>query len=301
VPHQIPKQIATAPFEGKNVGLKVHVYSICWNERRMIEYFLRHYEAFAERIVVYDDDSNDGTTDILKAHSKVEVRRFVRSHPDSLELSKIAVFNRCWMESRGLADYVFIVDCDEHVHHPALTDYLSEQKQGGVTLVPTLGFQMVSDEFPGRNEHLATTRTQGCPALIYSKPSVFDPNAFDTISFAVGSHRIKPAPISHVSIPARDELMLLHYKFLGVDYVTERYFQLLSRRGSIDRRNGWDVHFTLMPDQFRRQLDGYKTRLVDIAAAGFSAHAAHNVPLWRTSSLSQQADIGPHHAAAHWM
>src|ERR1700722_20355846 len=76
-------------------GLRIHVYSICWNERRMIEYFLRHYETFAERIVIYDDDSDDGTKEILLAHNKVEVRRFVRSDHNSLELSRTAIFDHC--------------------------------------------------------------------------------------------------------------------------------------------------------------------------------------------------------------
>lgn len=266
----------------------------------MIEYFLRHYEAFAQRIVIYDDDSNDGTRDILAAHSKVEVRRFARSDPNSLELSKVAVFDRCWMESRGLADYVVIVDCDEHVFHPTLTNYLSEQKRAGVTFVPTLGFQMISDQFPGRDEHLAATCTKGCPSIKYSKPIVFDPNAFDTISFGVGSHDMKPTPMSRVFLPERDEVMLLHYKFLGVDYITERYFQLTSRRRPVDRRNKWDSHFTLMPDQLRRQFYSYKERVVDVAAKGFSPRAAHDVPLWRTSRFGERGEVGPYSAAA-WM
>jgi len=58
--------------------MRVHVYTICWNESRVIDYFLRHYEPIAERIVVYDEDSTDDTREILTAHRNVELRRFVR-------------------------------------------------------------------------------------------------------------------------------------------------------------------------------------------------------------------------------
>ena len=34
--------------------MRVRVYTICWNERRVIDCFLRHYEAIAEHIVFYD-------------------------------------------------------------------------------------------------------------------------------------------------------------------------------------------------------------------------------------------------------
>ena len=36
--------------------MRVRVYTICWNESRVIDCFLRHYEAIAEHIVFYDED-----------------------------------------------------------------------------------------------------------------------------------------------------------------------------------------------------------------------------------------------------
>ena len=169
--------------------MRVYVYTICWNESRVIDYFLRHYELIAARIVVYDEDSTDGTREILTTHRKVELRRFVRSNPDTLELSKIAVQNHCWKEARGLADWVIIVDCDEHVFHPRLTAYLAEQKHAGVTFVPTLGFQMITAQFPEKGEHLATTRTMGVPERNYSKPCVFDPTAIVETNFGGGDRK----------------------------------------------------------------------------------------------------------------
>jgi glycosyltransferase involved in cell wall biosynthesis len=41
--------------------MRVRVYTICWNESRVIDRFLRHYEAIAEHIVFCDEDSTDGT------------------------------------------------------------------------------------------------------------------------------------------------------------------------------------------------------------------------------------------------
>ena len=41
--------------------MRVRVYTICWNESRVIDCFLRHYEAIAEHIVFYDEDFTDGT------------------------------------------------------------------------------------------------------------------------------------------------------------------------------------------------------------------------------------------------
>ncbi len=39
----------------------VHLYAISWNEGAMIDFFLRHYESIADRFIVFDDSSSDGT------------------------------------------------------------------------------------------------------------------------------------------------------------------------------------------------------------------------------------------------
>src|SRR5205085_5749385 len=138
---------------------------------------------------------------------------FVRSDPRSLELSKQDLLNRCWQESRGKADWVMLADIDEHVYHPDLVAYLSQQKANGVTIVPALGFQMVTETFPCADEHLASARTLGAPLWPYSKPIVFCPNSLQEIGLSAGSHEDRP--VGGLRLPPRDELMLLHYEFLG--------------------------------------------------------------------------------------
>ena len=113
--------------------MHVHVYAVCWNESRVVGFFLRHYEEFADRIVVYDEGSDDGTRDILQTHPKIELRQFIRTVPDSLELSKKAVHDHCWKEARGSADWVILVDIDEHVYHPNLDAHLVAQSKERVS------------------------------------------------------------------------------------------------------------------------------------------------------------------------
>jgi hypothetical protein len=272
-----------APSRAESSSMGIHVYACSWNEIRAIDFFLRHYESFAERIVVYDEDSDDGTRDILAAHKNVDVRRFVRANPSSLELSKLAIQNECWKEARKSADWVIIVDIDEHVFHPRLMDYLAKQKRRGVTFVPTLGFQMITEQFPEKEEHLASTRTMGCPNPNHSKPCVFDPAAIAEVNFGVGLHQA--SPVGRLKLPAQDEVMLLHYKYLGLDYVVQRYGDLVPRRGAVDLENRWDFHFDKSPEQWRQLLSRYQKNLMDIASPGFSPSAVHGPPSWRTSWL----------------
>lgn len=259
--------------------MRIHVFSVCWNEAKMAGFFLRHYGAFAERIVVYDEDSTDGSPSLLRSAPNVTLKRFVRTQPDSFDLSKKALYDACWKESRGTADWVMIVDMDEHVHHPRLVAQLAEYKRAGVTFVPALGFQMFTDEFPGKGERLSETRTRGAPDRWYSKPIVFDPDAVDELNLAIGGHSAQPT--GRIVLPAEDELMLLHYKFLSLEYVAARNGILQGRRGLKDVENKWGKHYANTPEQIGREFQKKEAALVDIAAPGFRPGATHDVPRWR--------------------
>jgi hypothetical protein len=54
-----------------------------------------------------------------------------------------------------------VTDVDEHLYHPCLIPYLEDCKQRGVTYIPSLGIEIVTDSFPEPHEHLARTRTRG--------------------------------------------------------------------------------------------------------------------------------------------
>ena len=57
----------------------IHLYTNSWNEMRMLGFFFRHYDPFVDRYVFFDDNSDDGTLDVLRAHPRVVIRRFERS------------------------------------------------------------------------------------------------------------------------------------------------------------------------------------------------------------------------------
>ena len=127
--------------------MRLHIYTVCWNEQELLPYYLRHYSQFAERIVVYDNQSTDATADIVRACSKAEHRIYdtggVFDDPEILRIK-----NTAYKESRGQADFVVVGDVDEILYHPQMADLLQKYKREGVTLPKTRGIDMVSWRFP---------------------------------------------------------------------------------------------------------------------------------------------------------
>ena len=93
----------------------IHLYTVCWDEADMLGFFFRHYDPWVDRYVIYDDGSQDGSLDILRAHPKVELRRFERVDAESFVLSHTRMQEHSWKESRGRADWVVITAIDEHL------------------------------------------------------------------------------------------------------------------------------------------------------------------------------------------
>lgn len=249
--------------------MRVHLYTLCWNEVDILPFFFRHYDDWVDRYVVHDDGSTDGSLEVLRAHPKVEIRSFDRVHPDSFVLSHQEFHNEVWKESRGAADWVVITALDEHLqaNGSANRNYLAECARQGVTAIPAIGFQMISEDFPAPFERLAASRTLGAPWKQMNKLSIFHPDAVLATRYAAGRHSAKP--IGDVRWPARDEMMLLHYKYMGFERTLQRHREEAVGLGATDRTNRWGHRYHWSAEQLRADWDSFRACAVDIGQAGF--------------------------------
>jgi Glycosyl transferase family 2 len=251
----------------------------------MLPFFFRHYDKIVSRYVIFDDSSCDGSLELLRRHPKVEVRPFARSDPESFVLSELSLSNECWKLSRGCADWVIVVDIDEHVFHPDLPSLLRRYQDDGVTIVPALGYQMISEEFPPPDALLSGTYTWGAPCDTYSKLTFFNPDSVTEVNYAPGRHGAHAT--GHVIAPAYEELLLLHYKFLGFERTLTRHRMLRSGLRSKDIGSGWGVQYGWSKKELREAWDGFARSVIDIRAAD----AVRNYPILRLRDPFRQQHI----------
>ena len=208
--------------------MRIVVYTFAWNEALLVPYFLRHYLPWVDRIVVYDNQSTDGTPELLSVYSpRVEVRPFESdSYPEPEPLGSLRA--SCWEDSRGQEDWAVVVDFDEFLYHPlGVTNYLARAYAEGHTVIRTFGWQMIADRFPDPHVSLVNAVRSGVPHHWYNKPIVFRPEQFQSVAWKPGCHEI--LAVGNLRLLRSASLSLLHYRQLGFDYVQQRKRQYRSR------------------------------------------------------------------------
>ena len=245
--------------------MKVHLYALSWNEELIIPFFLRHYEPLVDRMVIYDDGSNDCSLELLAASPKVELRRFT-GMGDSFVLSALAQYNHFWKESRGQSDWVIVCNLDEHFYHPRFRDYLEQCRRDQITIIKAKGYQMVSRKMPPPDAVLAEVIRSGVPWDRLDKTAIFNPDAIEEIHFGPGRHRCQPKGI--VIYPPEIEVKMLHYKYLGMDYLIERSAELGTRMKAADRRLHYGHQYHRSQDAIRQEFQEMLHRATSVVAEG---------------------------------
>lgn len=208
--------------------MKITCFTVVWNEEFLLPYFLRHYD-FCDKIVVYDNQSDDGTKEILQANSKVEHLLYdTNGQQDNRTMAKIK--NNCWKGTE--ADYVIVVDVDEFVipDWDLLKKHLSEK-----VAFQLLGFDMIGAR-DGKKPLEDINRALQLP--FFSKLSVFNPS-IDEINYVCGAHHAEP------TCPITLGMELHHYSLLGREYLVKRWQRYASRMSDTDIRRNYGGHYRI--------------------------------------------------------
>ena len=228
----------------------IHLYCLCWNEARMLPFFFLHYDPLVTRYFVFDNGSTDGSRALLASHPRVTLGDF-QTREGSLINEARAFYDTVWHPSRGTADWILIVNIDEHLHHPAGLDYFQRCIVDGITAIVTTGFEMVSERFPAPGQRLSASITMGIRSAALDKLCAFRPDSISRLRFGAGRHKARPK--GSVVYPHQPELQLLHYKHLSASYVVDRYAELSARISASERERGWAAHYFKPPDELRAQ------------------------------------------------
>lgn len=218
----------------------VHVYAVCWNEGKIIPFFLQHYNEFVDHYYIYDNYSDDETGYLLSKYSNITVIKYDTGGTFN-DIKHQQIKNTTWKQSRGKADWVIVIDMDELLYTPQMTQFLIQNSS--YTLFKPDGYNMVAASFPDYDRKIIESVNKGVKNEFYSKSVLFNPYRIVEINYEPGAHEDYPEGI--VSVARDNNLKLLHYKNLGIDYVLNR-IKLYKRRASKENEeNNLNTHYNI--------------------------------------------------------
>ncbi len=203
--------------------MRVWLYAIVRDEAPIMPYFLRHYTPWVDKLIFYDGGSIDGTRGMIKACGKAELRDWPGS--DGIVDDEFMDFaNEKWKEARGHADWVVWVDADEFLYHPNMTGLLQSYLDEGVTLPRITGYTMASKAFPVTTGQIYDEVKTGFPDPAWGKSAIFRQD----IAWTVGRHSVDCSKFTPV-FSRHADILLLHYRALGPDYIRHRHLRNWAR------------------------------------------------------------------------
>lgn len=190
--------------------MTIWVFTICKDEAALIKYFLRHYSTFADRIIVFDEQSTDGTREALAACPLVELREWQGRGLD--DEAFVRAINTVYLEARGKADWVMWPDIDELLYAPDVRAVLAEATED---MVLARGYALISaNGIPTGDGQLYEIVRTGFRQPNYDKAICWRPER--EIRHTIGRHSYPGQwPRCNGTVGVRARLKLLHAHHAG--------------------------------------------------------------------------------------
>lgn len=222
------------------------MYFINWNDSFYLPFIKKHYGRFCQKIVMYDNYSDDDSVEIAKSLG-IEVRFF--GIPGELnDMHYLNVKNHCWKEERGASDYVIVCDADEFLFFGSLARSCPK----------VIGYNMISDSLPVDDISEITT---GYRDIDFDKQMIFDPNKIDEINYWAGCHK----NVKSGKIETEGTMYLLHMRHIGgVERLLERHRLYAKRMSKFNRESGAGHQYLHEEDKKRKDWTAWASMAVEV-------------------------------------
>lgn len=207
--------------------MRVHVFTVCWNEELVLPYFFKHYkERFSNvKFTIFDNYSTDASRQIIEDNGGQIVDFGTTEFRDDINMD---IKNNCWKNAD--ADWVVVCDMDEWIE---CDDAFLENTLS--TIVKPHGYEMV-----GFSYNLDKI-VRGLRYKKYDKCILFKPGAINEMNYGAGCHKCNP--VGNL-VYNTETIPMYHMKFFHPVYLIKRYKILAKRLSQINKDNMWGFTYT---------------------------------------------------------
>lgn len=235
--------------------MNIDIFTLCYNEIRIIPYVIDYWKRIARHVYVYDNGSTDGSIEYLRRYDFITVIPYY-SDGELNDLRYLDIKNNVWKMSD--ADFVIVCDMDECVYHENLIDVLTYMKRHNQTISETCFINTISEieqeHVDGKLYH-EYDGTRLNINKIHDKCLIFDPHMITDIYYHPGCHVCQPQ--GHVSLydrQERDPIKTIHIKDLSLSYKLDKIHTYQRRMSDVNKMNRFAYHYFNTDEQHTRDF-----------------------------------------------
>ena len=220
----------------------IDAYIICWNEEKIIRHTLNHYAGFCRQITLLNNFSTDSTVALAhKYYPSVKVIDYDTNNETRDDILQ-EIKNNCWKQST--ADYVIVCDTDEFLYAGDMRRQLEMLYEHNVALPLVMGYNMGSETFPDNFDIPIYEQVKyGVRERLFDKQIIFSPRYVAEINYALGCHECRPILKEEKMRDLAIEFKLLHFKYLGKEYLYEKHEAYANRLSLFNIRTSVGSHY----------------------------------------------------------
>lgn len=210
----------------------ITIYTIAYNEEIMLPFMIDWYrKRFPNcHIVVYDNESTDNTVKIALEHD-CELITYCTNN-QLCDSKYLEIKNNCWKTAK--TDWVLVCDVDELLE--ITQEELESENNLGFTVITSKAYNMYNLS----SEETIENTNYGVRAEQYDKIYLFNKSKIKEINYEPGCHYASPkGKISKSKL----KYNLLHFSYIGEQYVINRYKRNSSRLSEENKKHGWGIHY----------------------------------------------------------
>lgn len=212
--------------------MRITVYTIIKDEAWMLPYFLRHYATFADKIVVYDENSTDGSRELIQACPIAELREWQGKGLNDTEFTEAV--NQFWKTDRAVDHWVMWPDVDELLHHADMRKLLTEVQ---ADVIPSTGYALIAKEKPERKLQAYEEVKTGVRQENYDKQIIWRSSI--SMQHTIGRHTYPDKAPKFDGVLASEKVTLYHLHHIGgVQFTIERNARNFKR--AVDKKYAWN-------------------------------------------------------------
>ncbi len=240
-------------------------YKVCWitlckDEIDILPFVSQYWERMADKVVVYDNGSTDGSLEYLSKLSYVEIRHFESTGQNDVLQKQIK--EQAYLEFKDSYDIVIISDMDEVFYINDFKAVLEDFIGGGYNCLVTPIYSLCEDLKPQPEE--GKLLHQLCHKFYkqkmnhmegfkdVSKISIFNTKVTDKISMSVGQHFVYTNPTMNIML-ANDGFCLHIDKGFGIKYKYNIRQKMNKNLSDANRKYGMCIEYADSYEKLKKE------------------------------------------------